>query len=97
MKTVNIVFDDFFDDADIIAVPDEILSQIEEIGQKFLRWVPTTEDPDYWGLVGGRKCSIAETDGFIKWINSTVCKDLEKCYVVARNTEYDPTLKIIEF
>ena len=97
MKKVNIVFDDIFDDADIIAIPDEIFSHIEEIGQNFLHWVPTAENPDYWKLINGRKCAIAETDGFIKWINVTYCKDLENCYVVARNTDYDSTLKTIEF
>ena len=97
MIKVNIVFGDIFDDADIIAIPDEIFLHIKEIGQEFLHWVPTAEDPDYWKLINGRKCIIAETDGFIKWINATYCKILEKCYVLARNTDYDPTLKIIEF
>jgi hypothetical protein len=97
MVKVNIVFDDIFDDADIIAIPDELFLQIEEIGQAFLHWVLTTEDPDYWKLINGRKCIIAETDGFIKWMNTTYCKDLEKCFVVARNTGYDSALKIIGF
>lgn len=97
MIKVNIVFDDLFDDADIIAIPDKIFSRIEEIGQEFLHWVPTAEDSDCWTLVNGKRCNIAETDGFIKWINTTYCKDLEKCFVVARNTNYDSTLKIIEF
>ena len=97
MIKVNIVFDDLFDDADIIAIPDEVSSRIEEIGQEFLHWIPTAEDPEYWALITGRKCNIAETDGFIKWMNTTYCKNLEKCYVVARNTDYDSTLKIIEF
>ncbi len=97
MKRVNIVFDDIFDDADIIAIPDEIFSHIEEIGQNFLHWVLTTEDPDYRKIINGRKCIIVESDGFIKWINATYCNSLEKSYVLARNTDYDPTLKIIEF
>ncbi len=97
MRKVNIVFDDIFADADIIAIPEEIFSHIEEIGQEFLHWVPTAEDPDYWKLINGRKCTIAETDGFIKWMNATYCKTLEKCYVVASNTNHDPTLKIIKF
>jgi hypothetical protein len=97
MKKVNIVFDDVFDDADIIAIPDEIFSRIEKIGQEFLSWVPTTEDPDYWTIINGRKCAVAETNGFIKWLNATYCKNLEKSYVVTRNTDYNPTLKIIAF
>ena len=97
MINVNIVFDDIFDDADIIAVPNEITSRLEEIGQEFLHWVPAAEDPDYWMVINGRKCAVAETDGFIKWINARYCKDLEKVFVVERNTNYDPNLKIIEF
>lgn len=97
MINVNIVYDDIFDDADIIAVPDKIAPMIEEIGQEFLQWVPTAEDQDYWTIINGRKVVIAETDGFVKWINASYCKDSEKVYVVARNTNYDPKLKIIEF
>ncbi|MBR5783450.1 MAG: hypothetical protein IKY33_04430 [Clostridia bacterium] len=97
MIKVNIVFDDIFDDTDIIAIPDEIFSHIEEIGQAFLHWVPTVEDPDYWTTIDGKKCVVAETDGFIKWLNATYCKDSEKAFVVARNTNYEPNLKIIEF
>lgn len=97
MINVNIVFDDIFDDADIIAVPDEIAPIIEEIEQEFLYWVPTAEDPDYRTIVDGKECVVAETDGLVKWINASYCKDSEKVYVVARNTNYDPKLKIVEF
>lgn len=97
MINVNIVYDDIFDDADIIAVPDEIAPMIEKIGQEFLWWVPTAEDPDYRMIVDGKECVVAETDGFVKWINISYCEEIEKVYVVARNTNYDPQLQIIEF
>ena len=97
MKKVNIVFDDIFDDADIIMIPDEIFSRIEEIGQEFLNWVPYAEDSDYWMMKDGKRYTIAETDGFIKWINATYCKKLEKTFVIARNTKYDASLKTVEF
>ena len=97
MTKVNIVFDDMFDDADIIAVPDEMVSQIEAIGQEFLNWIPSAEDNDYWTIIDGRKCPVAETDGFIKWFNAAYCQKAEKAYVVARNTKYDPNYHIIEF
>ena len=104
MKKINIVFDDVFDDADTLVIPDEIFSRIdeifsriEEIGQEFLDWIPQAEDSDYWTMIDGRRCAIAETDGFIKWLNATYCKDLPKAFVVARNTNYEPSLKIIEF
>lgn len=97
MTKVNIVFDDFFDDADIIAVPDEIVPNIEKIGQEFLNWQAPEDDSDYWIILNGRKCSVAETDGFIKWLNANYCQGTKKAYVIARNTEYCPEYRIIEF
>lgn len=97
MVHINIVFDGLFDDADIIAVPAKIAPKIEEIGWEFLRWVPSAEDSDYWTVIDGRKCAVAETDGFIKWLNENYCKGLEKACVVARNTNYHPDLKTVEF
>lgn len=99
MTKVNIVYENCFDDADIIAVPDEIVFKIEAIGQEFLKWVPHADpqDSDYWLITDGRKCLIAETNGFIKWLNSQYCSNTEKAYVVARNTDYCPQYKIIEF
>lgn len=97
MTNVNIVYDDVFDDADIIAVPDEIVSDIEKIGQEFMCWSPPESDDEYWVIVDGRKCLAMETDGFLKWLNSNCCQNTEKAYVIARNTNYCPGYKIIEF
>ncbi len=97
MTKVNIIFDNIFEDADIIAVPDEIASHIEAIGQEFLNWVPNAKDCDYWTIVDGQKYSVAETDGFIKWLNLCYCSKTEKAYVEKRNTNYCPEYKTIEF
>ena len=97
MTKVNIIFDNDLEDADIIAIPDEIASKIEEIGQEFLHWVPNAQDDEYWTIIDGKKYSIAETNGFIKWLNSYYCTQKNKAYIVARNTNYSPQYKSIEF
>lgn len=97
MTRVNIVFDGFYDDADIIAIPDEIVPNIKAIGQEFLHWVPTAEDSDYWSIVDGQKYAVAETVGFIKWLNAFYCSETEKAYIVASNTNYCPQYRIIRF
>lgn len=97
MTKINIVFDNAFDDVDIIAIPDEILPRIEAIGQEFLDWLPNAEDESYWVILNERKISVAETDGFIKWLNSCYCRRLENAYIVERNTKYCPLYKKIEF
>lgn len=97
MTNVNIVYDNFFDDADIIAVPDELLPKIEAIGQEFLDWVPTATDSDYWVIENGRRYIVANTNGFIKWLNLNYCSDKKKAYIVKRNTSYRPEYRVIEF
>ncbi len=97
MTNVNLVFDGNYDDADIIAVPDDLVSIIEELGYEFLRWVSTAEDSDYWTIIDGRRCVVAETNGFLKWINSCYCKETEKAYIVAKNINFCPDYRIIEF
>lgn len=97
MININLVFDDEFDDVDIISVPNEIASKIEEIAHEFLCWIPTTNDKEYWITEDGRKVLVAETDGFIKWLNTFYCKSKEKAFVVERKTRYYPQYKTINF
>lgn len=97
MTKVNIVFDNDFEDADIIVIPDEIASKIEAIGQEFLDWIPNTNDSDYWRVIDEKKYIIAETDGFIKWLNFHYCPKAEKAYIMTRNTNYCPLYKTIVF
>lgn len=97
MTKVNIIFDDVLDDVDIIAIPDEIAYKIESIGQEFLKWVSTSNDPYYWVVVNGRKCNNSETEGFIKWLNYHYCLGKEKAYIISTNTNFCPEYKIIEF
>lgn len=95
MTKFNIVFDEFSEYVDIITIPDELVPKIEEIGQEFLYWIIDTDDSDYWEIIDGLKYCVAETKGFIKWLNSTYCVNTEKAYIVAENTEYNPEYKIL--
>ena len=97
MANVNIIFDGVLDDVDIFFVPDEIIERIETIGHEFLTWVPFATSDDYWKIINGKKCVIAETDGFIQWLNSTYCKKTKKAFVVKEHVQYSPAYKSIEF
>ncbi|MCI9642618.1 hypothetical protein [Parabacteroides goldsteinii] len=95
MTNFNIVFDEFSEDVDIIAIPDELVPKIGTIGQEFLYWILDTKDSDYWEIIDGLKYCIAETKGFIKWLNSNYCANTEKAYIVAQNTNYNPEYQIL--
>lgn len=97
MTKVNIIFDNNLDDTDVITMPDEIATKLDKIGQEFLDWVPSAEDEEYWAIIDGRKYLVAETDGFIKWLNARYCQENEKASVISRNTKFCPEYKSIEF
>lgn len=97
MTKINIVFDDALNDVDIIAVPDNVAPKVEEICQEFLLWDAPDNDSDYWMVVGDRKYSVAETNGFIKWLNLYHCSESEKAFIVKEKTTYCPQYKTIYF
>lgn len=97
MQRVNVVFDDVLDDTDIIVIPDEIASNIVAIGQAFLQWLPAAKDDAYQIVIDGHKCLVAETDGFVKWLNARYCLGSEKAYIEVQHTRYCPQYKTVEF
>lgn len=97
MVKINIVYENLLNDVDIIAVSNEIALDIVKIGQEFLDWLPSAEDDDYWTTIDGKRYNVCETDGFIKWLNSSYCKGVEKAFVVKEHTNYCSDYKMIEF
>lgn len=95
MINFNILYEDDENDVDIICVPEVISSQMENIAQEFLDWLPNADAENnlYWKEINGDKCNICETDGFIEWLNNNYCSASQKAYIVAQHVclhdEYD--------
>ena len=97
MVEINIVFENELNDVDIIAIPDEIALDIDKICQEFFNWLPSAKGNDYWTIIDGKKYNVAETVGFIKWLNSSYCQGTEKAYIVKEHTNYCLDNESIEF
>ncbi|MBQ3100226.1 MAG: hypothetical protein IJC50_04465 [Clostridia bacterium] len=100
MKYLNIIYEECYDDADIICVPDSIYDNIKEIVTQFLNWLPDAPktDPDYWWLrEDGNYGQILETVGFIKWLNNTHCQNEGNAFIVKQNTNWDPEFGRIDW
>lgn len=99
MVKINIRYDGVDDDVDIVAIPSEIISTLDEIVQAFLNWLPTAplDDPDYWVFTREKRISNLETVGFIKWLNNNYCTGSKKAVIVCQHTDYQPQYKSIEF
>ena len=54
MTKINIVYDDMYCDADIVAVPDEIADHLGDLVSMFLDWSPPENDNDYWKTINGK-------------------------------------------
>ena len=99
MVRINIIYDDVYDDVDIIEIPQNLLCRLDSIVRDFLEWKhkAPADDKDYWTVINGRTCSVLETEGFVKWLNITYCNGEDKAIIVKQHTDYCPTYESIEF
>lgn len=97
LKKINIIYDGNYDDVDIISIPDHIFLKSREIVQEFLLWEAPEEDSDYWMVLENKRYCVVETKGFVKWLNTFYCGELEKAHIVKEKTHYCSEYDIIEF
>lgn len=98
MKNVQILFEDAYDDVDIIIVPDDIYDSMKKLCQDFLHWKAPKDDPDYWSVdKNGRIYANAETVGFVKWLNNFYCTGEEKASIIVQHVDYSSDIFTIEF
>ena len=99
MKRINIIYDDIYNDVDIVSIPTEISDMLDEIVQAFLKWLPTAplNDSDYWVFIGEKRVSNLETVGFVKWINDNYSISNKQAVIVCQHTDYQPEYKSIKF
>ena len=98
MEPVCILYDDMYDEADIIAVPDSLYDNIQELGQQFCRWLEKGEH-DFWVTSpNGERYLTLETSGFVWWLNKRLGDDSkEKVKIVEENVRYRRKLKMIHW
>ena len=72
MEKVNIVYADYFDEVDIIGVPDELIEKLDGILERFYKWLDNPEnlnmfsvDDERWGRV-----LKLDTEAILWWINN---------------------------
>ena len=51
MINVNILFDDDYEDMDIIAIPKELSEIIVLLAEEFECWEGPKDDPEYWSPI----------------------------------------------
>ena len=99
MKLVSILYDDMYDETDIIAIPDDLFEDLDNIVNRFEREWPY-ENEDYILKFKKNENVIGvnlETDGFVRWLNKYYCIHGEKAKVVMQNVPHKQEYYTIEF
>ena len=95
---INVLYDDLFDDCDIISVPDEIGENAEQYSQMYCRWLDSDQCPEeYHIVINGNLGTICETEGFVKWINLSFGKGNIVAQIVKQHTKFVPEYPTAEF
>ena len=98
MQLINLVFEGDYSDADILAVPDEILDKLEEYLQDFYDWLPKhLNEHSFWAKTkSGDLYYRIGTDEILWWINQKVLNGKQAAFVVQAHCHADPNLITIE-
>lgn len=101
MIFVNVIYDECYEDVDIIAIPKTIEPLVDncKLSSECSNWVyyhAPKDDSDYWRERDGRVYCNLDTNGFIKWLNNTWCGQIE-AYILEEHVKYNPNLKRIDF
>lgn len=98
MLKINVVFEEDYNDVNIILVSKSVYDNLDVICQQFLDWIPSQTENELFVQRDekGAEVFICETEGFVWWLNKFYLKN-EHAAIVKKHTIYDRTLKSIFF
>ena len=99
MKNVIVLFDEQYDDIDILSVPEKIAENINDYGQMYCRWLESPDVvPALSTVVNGVNVVILETKGFVDWLNSSILKnDEQKVTILETHVHFREGCPVVEF
>ena len=99
MKQINVLYDDDFEDVDILLVPDDIALHIDDVTQQFIKWLNIPENRCRFLILNGSGNQVlgVDTEEFLWWLNHIKILDEQKASIVCQHTKYINTLPTAEF
>ena len=85
MKKINLVFDECYEDADILLVPDFVFNTADAWSSKYGNWLVSQGE------------HVMESKGFVEWLNKFYCTENNKACILQQHITVDPDEKAIEF
>ena len=99
MRRVNVVYDDDFDDVDILLVPDYVADNIERIVNEFNHWILLPENHGRFvaKVINGYEVLGIGTAEFLWWLNHVKIDIAPKASIITQHTNLVPEFPCAEF
>ena len=85
MQRINLVYDDMYDDADVLLVPDWVAEQAFYWPMRYGEWLVSQGRTDM------------ETEGFVEWLNAQISPEGEKVRILHQHITVDESEPSIDF
>jgi len=85
MRKINLVFDEVYDDADILLVPDWVAEEAWHWPMRYGTW-----------LVAQGRIDM-ETEGFVEWLNAQIDSEAEKVRILQQHVTVSAAEPSIDF
>ena len=97
MRGINLLFDEDYQDVDILEVPEKIAANIESIVREFNAWlcIPCNGARFLVETASEKKVLAIGTKEFVWWLNNVKLEEFdekEKVKIVKQHTDYDDSL-----
>lgn len=99
MKTINIVFDDVYNDVDLLLVPDEIADDVDMVISEFNKWlsVPDNQQRFLVPYAGESMVLSIGTEELLWWLNHVKIIGENKASIVRQHTQFVPSFPVVCF
>ena len=99
MKMINVVFDEVYNDVDLLRVPSEIADSIELVVREFNYWLsdPNNQKPFLVPYGNKRMVLGVGTNEFLWWLNHVKIIDGDKATIVKQHTLFVEGLPKADF
>ena len=99
MKRINMIFDNEYESADILLVPDQIADEIDKVVWDFNIWLKNSEQAQRFAVTAANNKTYLNinTEDFIWWLNNIKLVGDERAQLEQQFVPYIPAYPIAEF
>ena len=99
MKRINVIYDGFTEDADILIVPDDIADSIEQVVWDFNIWLEDPQNSQPFSRINekGYRYLNVDTKEFLWWLNNVKIVDNCKARIEKQHVSFVKEYPAAEF